>query len=179
MKEPVIVTVVVGLILAMIGGVIYALWLIGREGVLVLAGVFTGGVVLAALTAASALPIRAYRKNDSPPVVEHHYHDGTRTVEKIHTLDGRMPGGGDIRLLQLPQTGAAGAFPELLRASYRAGLLAAPNGNQVDQPQSGELRELDPANPEWANEAVTTEPADRHIYAGAGEWLDWTGDVRP
>lgn len=164
MKEPVIATVVVGLVLAMIGGVIYALWMIGREGVLVLAGVLTGGVVLTALTAASALPIRAYRKQDMTGEA-HHYHDGTRTVEKIHTIDGRAPANNDIRLLQLPAAGQATAYPELLRASYRAGLLAAPGG---DQPQPAELRQVDPA----------TTTADDWNYS-MGEFADWNGTLRP
>lgn len=156
MKDnPVLVTILAALALALVGGVIYALWLVGREVVATLAGVLVGGIAAAVVLAALALPIRAYRKNDAPPVIERHYRDGTRTVER-HTIDGRAPAQNDIRLLQLPAANQAAAFPELLRASYRAGLLAAPNGEA--NPQTVELREVDPAT-----------------VSGA----DWFGELRP
>ena len=125
MKDnPILVTITAALALALVGGALFAIWLIGREAVTALAGVLIGGVALGVVLAAASLPIRAYRKNDAAPVVEHHYHDGTTRVVERHTLDGRAPAQNDIRLLQLPAAGQAAAFPELLRASYRAGLLA-------------------------------------------------------
>lgn len=168
MKDnPVLVTILAALALALVGGVVYAIWLIGREVVATLAGVLVGGIAAALVLAAVSLPIRAYRKNDAPPVIERHYRDGTRTVEKVHTIDGRAPAQTDVKLLQLPAAGTGAAFPELLRASYRAGLLAAPNGDQVTSAApAAELRELDPA----------TTTADDW---GGGGWSDWRGELRP
>jgi len=143
----------------------FMVWLIGAD-LFILAAVLTGAVGMAAIIAASALPIRAWRKQDMTGEANHYYHDGTRTVEKVHTIDGRTAN-NDIRLLQLPAAGQATAYPELLRASYRAGLLAAPGG---EQPQPAELRQVDPA---------TTTADDWNYSIAGGDFNDWNGTLRP
>jgi hypothetical protein len=151
MKSETVSGLVITLALALVGGVIFAIWLVGSEVVAALAGVLVGGLVLALIIASLALPVRAWRKNDAPPVIERHYRDGTRTVERVRTIDGRAPAQNDIRLLQLPPVGNANVYPELLRGAFRAGALAGPEQNA---PQF-ELREVDPADPDadaWAGE---------------------------
>ena len=170
-ENPLLVMICAALTLAVVGGAIYTIWLIGREAMTALAGVLIGGVTLGVVLAAASLPIRAYRKQDQTGE-SHHYHDGTTRVIERHTLDGRAPAQNDIRLLQLPAAGQAAAFPELLRASFRAGLLAAPNGDQAvtTTAPDAELRELDPA----------TVTADDWNYSIArGDFSDWRGTLRP
>jgi hypothetical protein len=101
-------------------------------------------LVLAVLVAAASLPIRTWRKNDSPPVVEKHvYHEG-RQITRERVLDGRQPIAPEVKLLQLPaQVSSTGVFPELLRAAYQTGALQPP-APQSEQPPGAELRELGP-----------------------------------
>jgi hypothetical protein len=118
--------VTVGLIIilavALVGGVIFAISLIGSAALTVLATLLIGGLVLAGLIAVSALPIRAWRKNDAKPIER-------QVIREVHILDNRP-----APLPQLPasQQPSFGVFPELLRASYQAGQLAAPHGETVD-----------------------------------------------
>jgi len=106
-----------------------SVWLIGAETLRNVAYILAGAVALALILASSALPIRAAKKRDMTGEANHYYHDGTRTVEKIHTIDGRAVTSPEVKLLQLPQQPTGGAWPELLRASYQAGLLG--NGRTV------------------------------------------------
>ena len=53
------------LAVALVGGVIFAIRLIGSAALTVLATLLIGGLVLAGVIAVSALPIRAWRKNDA------------------------------------------------------------------------------------------------------------------
>lgn len=128
------VTLLAILALAAVGGLLFTLWLVGPETLRTVLGVLTGALALALVLAASALPIRAWKRRDNEPVVEHHYHDGTTKVIEKHTIDGRQINQPDIKLLQLPAQGSGMAFPELMRSAYRAGLLAEHNP-ETTQPQ--------------------------------------------
>jgi hypothetical protein len=132
------------LTLALAVAAVLGVYLIGGDRLFILAAVFIGGLVLAGLIAASALPIRAWRKNDSPPVVEKHvYHEG-RQIIRERVIDGRQPTAPEVRLLQLPaQASAMGVFPELLRAAYQAGALQPPAA-RAEQPMAAEPGEPDP-----------------------------------
>ena len=112
--------------LALVAGMILAVWLIGSERLATLALILVIALAVAGVIAASALPIRAYRKRDLTGETIHRYHDGTKTVIKeTRVIDGRQTA-PEVKLLQLPQAQGSGAlFPELLRASYRAGMLGA------------------------------------------------------
>jgi len=99
-------------------------WLIGADRLFILALIFVCALGLAAILAASALPLRAWRKRDLTGEA-HHYHDGTRTIEKVHTIDGRAVTSPEVKLLQLPAQPQGGAWPELLRAAYTAGALGS------------------------------------------------------
>jgi len=124
---------------------VLAIWLIGSEMLATLALVFVSGLTLALIIVASAFPIRAWRKNDSPPVIERRIHDGTRTiVRETKMIDGRQALPPEVKLLQLPAGNQAGAFPELLRASYRAGIRVA---QSPEPPVEAEVQELDPGEP--------------------------------
>lgn len=127
MKDnPVGVIVLGSLALALVVGLGVAIWLIGEETLQKLAWVLVVAIALALVLGVSALPIRAWRRKDAEPVqIEHHYHDGTTKVIERHTIDGRpVAAAPEVKLLQLPaQQNGGGAFPEMLRAAYRAGML--------------------------------------------------------
>lgn len=135
-----------------------AIWLIGADRLFILALILVGSVGMAAVIAASALPIRAARKRDMTG--ETRVLDGTRTViRETKVLDGRAVTSPEVKLLQLPQQPTGGAWPELLRASYQAGLLG--NGQRSATVPSSELAEYDLTG---GNN-------------GAGEeWIDHTGE---
>lgn len=117
-----------------------AVWLIGEDRLFTLALILTGAVALAVILAASALPVRAWRKRD-PTGETHHYHDGTtRTIER-HTIDGRAVTSPEVKLLQLPAPAQGAGFPELLRAAYTAGTLGNPQ--RAATVPSAELAEYD------------------------------------
>jgi len=122
--------------------------------------IFVGGLTLALVIGASALPIRAWRRNDNPPVIERHFTDGTKTIVKeTRVIDGRTAQ-TDIKLLQMPAQPQAGAFPELLRAAYAAGHTALPG----------------PRPPAYAEAELPAVD-----LAGGTEWetVDgWDGDIR-
>lgn len=106
---------------ALAGALGLAVWLIGAGTLRNLAYILGGALGLALILGASALPIRAYRRKDNAPVVEHYYHDGTVTKE-TRILDGRA------QPILLPgQAPAAGVYPEFMRAAWQAGLLANPH----------------------------------------------------
>jgi hypothetical protein len=159
MKDnPVLTVISTALALALVGGVVYAVHLIGVQTIRTLAAILIVGIAAALVTAATSLPIRAYRKNDAPPIVERHFHDGTtaKIIER-HTIDGRTVEGP--KLYQLPQAPSGGAFPELLRAAYAAGRLS--DGRTVDQTGA-------PVAPEQ----ISLQPLD--LEAG-----EWSGSITP
>lgn len=110
------------LALALVGGLIYAIFLIGAETLKVLATMLIGGLILAGLIMATALPIRAWRKNDAAPIER-------QIIREVRVLDNRP---APLPQLPAPQQAPFGVFPELLRASYQAGRLAQPGGEGVD-----------------------------------------------
>ena len=113
--------VLAGLVLALVVGVGLAVWLLGADRLFVLALVFVGGLVLVGVMVAAAFIVRQWRRSDANPLVEHHYHDGTRTVERVErVIDGRPQ---PLPQLPAPAQPPLGVFPELLRASYQAGYL--------------------------------------------------------
>jgi hypothetical protein len=126
------------LAVALVGALIFGLWLIGREAVMVLAGLFVGGLVLIGIIAAAALPIRAWRKNDAAPIEK-------QVIREVRILDNRP---AQAPQLPAPQQAPFGVFPELLRASYQAGQLAAPRGEIVE----GEAKRLDGAD--WTGDIM-------------------------
>jgi len=132
-----------------------AIWLIGADRLFILALILVGSIGMAAIIASSALPIRAAKKRDMTG--ETRVLDGTRTViRETKVLDGRAVTSPEVKLLQLPQQPQGGAWPELLRASYQAGLLG--NGRPVPRQ---DLAEYD-----------LTGSND----AGGAEWDDSTGE---
>jgi len=113
--------------LAVVAGVIWVAWLV-RDVLSGVVFVLVGGLVLAVLLAASALPIRAWKRTDGKPIErEHYYHDGTVTKE-TRILDGRTQ--GEIKLLQLPPSPQSAGLltADMLRAAFLAGTLRLPDG---------------------------------------------------
>lgn len=139
---------------------IYAMWQIGSATLRTMGLIFVGGITLALVIGAAAIPIRAWRRNDSPPVIERHFTDGTRTIIKERVLDGRPPTQTDIKLLQLPAQPQAGAYPDLLRAAFAAGATQLP------------ARRASPSAPppDYSEDAIDELDLDE----GAG----WAGDIR-
>jgi hypothetical protein len=131
--------------LALAGALGFALWLIGGPTLRTVALILAVCLGLALLIGAGALFVRAWRRNDSPPIVEKHYfHDGTRTVERTHTIDGTQQ---KPILYQLPNQPNGPAFPDLLRAAYQSGLLS---DRRAEEPTvDGQARELPPDPDEW------------------------------
>lgn len=116
------------LALALIGGTIFAINLIGPAALTVLATLLIGGLVLAGIVAATALPIRAWKKNDAAPIEK-------QVIREVRVIDSRPQ---PMPQLPAPQQPPFGIFPELLRASYQAGQLAAPRSDVVE----AEVRQL-------------------------------------
>ena len=145
------------LMASVVAGTIYTIHLIGADTVAFLASTLVGAVATAIVLAALALPIRAWRKNDSPPVVErHHYHDGTRTIVKEVRLDGRAVEAP--KLYQLPPPAQnPGAFPELLRAAYQAGSLQNRSGGE-----SADSEYTDPMG-DWLGRTVRMAGRDQTL----------------
>ena len=123
-------------------------------------------VALALVIAASALPIRSWRKRDYTG--EHRVTDGTRTIVKeVRVLDGRAPAQTDVKLLQLPAQPQGAMYPELLRAAYAAGRIS-PHSASLSQPPTaasdyGEttlLPEIDPSDdPDgWTGDIMLRRP---------------------
>lgn len=138
----------IGFALALIAGAITTAVLLGRDLLFILASVIVSALSIAVVIGAAALAIRAYRRNDNPPMIEHHYHDGTRTVIKeTRVLDGREVTTPEVKLLQLPAQAQAGAFPELLHAAFQAGALRGAAPIQAEPPIEAEVTEIDPGNP--------------------------------
>ncbi|MCX7707796.1 MAG: hypothetical protein N2204_07295 [Anaerolineae bacterium] len=104
-----------GLLLAVIGGLIYALWLMGAEMVRLLAVLLLVGGLLIGLVWAAQFPIRAWRSNVQPE--RHIYHEKVREIH--HAPDLRATPGTPA----LPPRPAEPVYPELMRAAFLAGLL--------------------------------------------------------
>ena len=116
------------LAVALVGGVIFAINLIGSVALTALAFLLVGGMALTGVLAASALPIRAWRKNDARPIER-------QIIREVRILDNRP---APVPQLPAPTQPPFGVFPELLRASYQAGALNNRPGEVVD----GEVRQM-------------------------------------
>lgn len=138
--------ILVSLLVGLIAALGLAVYLIGGEGMYRLLQTLLIGIVAVVALAAVSLPIRAWRKKDGVPIQEHHYHDGTRTIERTHTIDGRAPAPAP----EAPV--AAWSYPEMLRAAYTAGRLGSQStmplnsGRSPTQPDTwdGEIQEVRP-----------------------------------
>jgi hypothetical protein len=144
MKSETVSGLGIALAVALVAAALLAVYLIGGDRLFILAAALVGGLVGAGILAGLALVIRAYRKNDNPPVIERHtYHEGRQIIRETRVIDGRQVTAPEVKLLQLPAAPQGGAFPELLRAAYQAGTLrAAP----TEAPLDAELRDLGPAD---------------------------------
>lgn len=113
--------------LALIVGVIYALWLLGAETVRALAFLLLGGGLLVGLAWAAQFPLRAWRSNQQPE--RHIYHDRVREIHHVPVPDPRVT----PALTALPEARSfesPPAYPELLRAAFLAGLYGSQIGAQ-------------------------------------------------
>ena len=80
----------IALALALIVALALAVYLIGGDRLFILGAALVGGVVCAGILAGLALLVRAFRKNDNPPVIERYHTDGTKTIiHETKILDGR------------------------------------------------------------------------------------------
>lgn len=113
----------IALAVALVAGALLGVYLIGSETLRTLGLILVVAIALAVVIAASALPIRAWRRRDFTG--DHYHTDGTRTIVKeVRVLDGRVAEGP--KLYQLPAQPQGAAFPDLLRAAYAAGATALP-----------------------------------------------------
>lgn len=151
MKSETVSGLGIALAVALVAAALLAVYLIGGDRLFILAAALVGGLVVAGILGGLALVIRAYRKNDNPPVIERHtYHEGRQIIRETRVIDGRAVASPEVKLLQLPAQAQGGAFPELLRAAYQAGTLrAAPEEAPID----AELRELGPAD--WGEDPTS------------------------
>jgi len=137
-----------------------AVWLIGAETLRTVALILFSALALGLILAASAFPIRAWKRKDMTGET-HHYHDGTKTVvQETRILDGRQMTAPEVKLFQLPTQPMGGAFPELLRAAYQAGALTDGRG-RASYPAAAET------------------PRELPAVDLAGEADGWTGPVYP
>jgi hypothetical protein len=129
--------------LAIVVALALAVWLIGASTLQTIALILGAGAAVAAILAASALPIRAYRRRDQTGET-HYVHDGTKTiVRETRILDGRQVTAQEVKLLQLPAQANGGAYPELLRAAFAAGTMRLPAQRQETAVPDQDLAELD------------------------------------
>ena len=138
----VLAIMVAAAVLALIGGVIYALWLIGAGTARALAFLLLGGGLLVGLMWAAQFPLRAWRSNQQPE--RHVYHDRVREIHHVPRPDPRvtpsLPALPTARPVETPP-----AYPELLRAAFLAGVY----GSQISaQGASTELAPWD-AGDDW------------------------------
>ena len=135
--------------LALGGALLLAIYLIGSETLRTLGFILVVAIALAVVIGASALPIRAWKRRDFTG--DHFHTDGTKTIVKeVRVLDGRAPAQTDIKLLQMPAQPPAGAFPDILRAAYRAGATTLParSASAIDPGYTeAEIDELDLSSP--------------------------------
>lgn len=120
--------------LALIVGVIYALWLLGAETVRALAFLLLGGGLVVGLAWAAQFPLRAWRSNQQPE--RHVYHDRVREIHHVPVPDPRVPPAlpalPAARALESPP-----AYPELLRAAFLAGVYGSQVGAQGTSAELG------------------------------------------
>jgi len=131
---------VIGLFLALAGGLIYALHLIGAETLARLATIAVIGAALATVIAASSFPIRAWRSNIQPEKERHYHTKETRVIEHRPSAPAQMPPA-------LPEPSMA-IFPAMIGAAYREGLIQSStieDGEVID----GEVREMPPERKVW------------------------------
>ena len=126
MKDDKITTVLVIIVLvvalATVGLVIYRLDL---DKLYTLALILVGGVVLAVIIAATALPIRARKVREGP-------HERETVIKHTIEREGRIPEQPKIYALpQGQQTGWGGAIPDLLRSAYMAGQRGLPGTGET------------------------------------------------
>ena len=123
----VLAIMVAAAVLALISGVIYALWLIGAETTRALAFLLLGGGLLVGLVWAAQFPLRAWRSNQQPE--RHIYHDRVREIHHVPvpdpTVTPALPALPAARSAETPP-----AYPELLRAAFLAGVY----GSQIGAP---------------------------------------------
>lgn len=138
----VLATMAVAAVLALIGGVIYALWLIGAETARALAFLLLGGGLLVGLVWAAQFPLHAWRSNQQPE--RHIYHDRVREIHHVPVPDSRVTPA--LPTLSTPRSlESLPAYPELLRAAFLAGVY----GSQISaQGASTELAPRD-AGDDW------------------------------
>ena len=161
MKNETVSVLSIILALALIAGVLLAVWLIGSDTLRILGLILGIGLTLAAVIGASALPIRAWRRKDRTGET-HYVHEGTKTViRETRILDGRAQEAPKI--YQLPAAPQGGAFPELLRAAYAAGRIS-PHSSSLGQPPGGYQ-----SDPDYS-EAEITE-------VDLGDDDGWSGDI--
>lgn len=134
---------------ALVAGALLAVWLIGSEMLRVMGLILVSAIAVSLVVAASALPIRAYRRKDNTG--ETHYVDGTKTIVKeVRILDGRAIEAP--KFYQLPAQPQGTAFPDLLRAAYMAGATSLPARSSRGEPGAeyveSELPEVD-LGAEW------------------------------
>lgn len=141
MKGETISGLVLALGLALVVGAVVGMLLIGEQTLRLLVGVLVVGGALSGVILACAAVVRAWRKNDAAPIER-------QVIREVRILDNRP----QVPQLPAPQNAPWAVFPELLRSSYRAGLLSGSDGraDTVD----AQVREL-----------------------GAGD--SWQGDITP
>lgn len=159
--------IVFALALALGGGLLLAIYLIGGDALRTMGLILIAGLTLALVIGASALPIRAWRRKDATGE-SHHYHDGTKTVvRETRIIDGRAPTQTDIKLLQMPAQQSGALYPELLRAAYSAGRLSPTSTALGQQPAGGNY---DPRSAYTEAELPTV---------GFEDDDGWGGDITP
>ena len=72
----------IALSLVLIAALVPAVYLIGGDRLFILGAALVGGMVCAGILAGMALLVRAFRKNDNPPVIERYHTDGTKRLSK-------------------------------------------------------------------------------------------------
>lgn len=143
----------IALAVALVAGALLAVWLIGSEVLQTMGLILVIALALALVIAASALPIRSWKRRDFTG--DHYHTDGTRTVVKeVRVLDGRVAEGP--KLYQLPAQPQGTAFPDLLRAAFAAGATSLPArsasrvGSDTDYTEA-DLPEVD-LGAEWSGD---------------------------
>jgi hypothetical protein len=139
----------IALALALIVALGLAVYLIGGDRLFILGAALVGGMVCAGILAGLALLVRAFRKNDNPPVIERYHTDGTKTIiRETKILDGRAIEAP--KLYQLPSQPSGSFYPELMRAAFTAGALGQRAGGET---VDAEVREL--TADEWSGDIST------------------------
>jgi hypothetical protein len=138
MKGETVAGLVIALAVALVAALGLVAWLIGAQTLRVMALVLVSGLVVVGLLLGAAAVVRAWRKNDAPPIER-------QVIREVRIIDrAAQP--------QLPSVPPFGVFPELLRASYRAGLLSGQDGSAdvVD----GEAHHLHPDGQSWSGDIM-------------------------